>query len=124
MAFVDQLPVSPVIRSPIPFPDTAVSKRVVLERPAPPPVRKTCPTCGAVFDDYTKRWNTLYCRSTCRVKMSELKANEAVKTLAMVMSIPLDMADDIYTMRRLPHVESVLNEHGYRWDMEKKAWSK
>lgn len=120
MAFVDMSPISPVI----PFPSSAVRKRVIIERPAPDPVRRTCPVCGAIFDDYTQRWNTIYDRTSCRVKASELKRDEAIKLLAEVMSIPVDLADDMYIQRGLKHVESLLNDAGYRWDVWSKAWVK
>ncbi len=125
MAFDDMPDVMPVVRSPIPFPDSAVRKRVVLERPAPPPLRKTCPTCGATFDDYTKRWNTIYCRASCRVKMSEIKRDEAIKTLADAIGTTADLVDEIfYADGGLKRLEQMLNEKAYRWDVWVKAWLK
>lgn len=125
MAFLDNSPISPVIRSPIPFPGSAVSKRVVIERPAPDPVRRTCPICGAIFDDYTQRWNTLYDRTTCRVKASEIKRDTAMETLSECMGVPADLVDEMfYADGGLKRLESMLNERGYRRDVWQKAWVK
>lgn len=114
-----------VIPRPIPFPSGATRKRVVIERPAPPPVMRTCPTCAAIFEDYTKRANTKFCRSYCRVRMSEIKRDTAMQTLSDVMLIPADLVDEMYYANGgLKRLEKMLNERGYRWDMNKKAWSK
>lgn len=117
--------VIPVIHPPIPFPSGATRKRVVIERPAPPPVVRTCPTCDAVFEDYTKRANTKFCRSYCRVRMSEIKRDTAMSALANAMQTTEFLIDELYYADGgLKRLEKMLNERGYRWDMDNKAWSK
>lgn len=113
--------ISPSI-SPIRFPDKAVKKRVLIERPAPSPVERTCPYCGAKFEDYTQRWNTIYDRPSCKTMMYRLKRRTAIQALADANSWILEMAQDVYEERGLEHVEKLLNEAGYHF--EAKAWLK
>ena len=121
--FDDPPPVISEIHRPIPFPSGAIRKRVVVERPTPEPVRRVCPTCGAIFDDYTKRANTLYCRSYCRVRMSEIKRDAAMESLAAAMGTTADLIDELfYAQGGLKRLETMLNQRGYHWDMESKSW--
>lgn len=117
-------PVSPSISPPIRFPGSAVRKRVVVERPAPPPVLRTCPYCGATFEDYTRRTNTLYCRPSCRVGMSTLKKRRAADALALATSVPVSVAADVIDSQGLRAADAVLKKFGYRFDLSVKDWVK
>lgn len=118
----NMFPDIPDIHPVIPFPVTAQQKRVVIERPTPAPVRRICVYCGATFDDYTQRPNTTYCRSSCRVRMSELKRERAIVTLATVTNVPQDAAALVMESQGLPAVEKLLKQFGYRF--ENKEWVK
>jgi hypothetical protein len=108
--------------SPVKFPDSAVRKRVVVERPLPAPEMRICPYCGAKFEDYTKVWNTTYCRPSCKTMIYRLKRRTAIAKLAELRAWPLELAQDIYDERGLDHVEKLLTEAGYRF--EDKQWRK
>lgn len=96
--------------------------RVIIERPAIEPVRRTCPYCRAVFDDYTGKPNTTYCRASCRAAMSAYKKAEAIKLLAMLTKAPVDVNALIVEGQGLPAAEKLLAGFGYHWQVESKSW--
>lgn len=120
----DLFPDMPHIVTRVQFPDREVRKRVIIERPAPPPIRRICATCGASFDDYTRRPDTAYCRSWCKTKMSHIKRDTAVETLAKASGIALDAAWLVYDRTGLKAVEKGLNGLGYTFSRERKEWTK
>ena len=123
-AYEDIFPDMPRIIPAVPFPASEIRRRVIIERPAPPPIRRVCVTCGASFDDYTRRPNTLYCRPSCKNRMTEIKRDTAVKTLAKASGIDLDAAWLVYDRTGLKAVEKGLNGLGYTFSRERKEWTK
>lgn len=111
----DMFPDIPGDMSVIHFPVTAQQKRVVLSRPTPQPVQRICPFCGAIFLDYTQRANTTYDRSSCRVRMSELKRERAIVALAAATNATPDAAALVMEGKGLPAVEKLLKQFGYSW---------
>lgn len=121
----DMFPDMPHVLPAIPFPDTAVRKRVIIERPAPPPIRRVCASCGASFDDYTRRPNTAYCRPSCKNRMTEIKRDTAVQTFAETTGISLDDSWMVYdTEGGLKALETRLAALGYTFSRDRKAWVK
>jgi hypothetical protein len=122
-AQVDMFHDMPRIIPAIPFPDIR-QRRVVVQRPEPEPVRRVCITCGAQFEDYTRRPNTVYCRASCKNKMSEIKRDTAVFLLAEKSGITIDAAWLVYDRTGLNAVEKGLNGLGYTFQREQKGWVK
>lgn len=121
----DLFPDMPRVVYPVRFPDSEVRKRVIIERPAPPPIRRVCITCGASFDDYTCRPDTAYCRAWCKTKMSHIKRDTAVQQFAESTGITIDESWLEYdTAGGLPALEKRLNALGYRFERERKGWVK
>lgn len=108
--------------SPISFPADKVLTRVIVERPTNPPVRRTCPYCKAIFDDYSRKWNTTYCRASCRNRMSLLKKATAVKLLTSLTES--EAVEKLLGFGGLAAIERALNAFGYSWDVEQKDWIK
>lgn len=123
-AQADLFPDMPRVPSVVPFPDRAVRKRVVVERPEPTPVTRCCPTCGATFDDYTQRTNTIYCRAWCKTKMSYIKRDSAIELLSKQPGMNPDKAFVMVVQGGLPKAEKLLNLQGYRFERDVKAWVK
>lgn len=121
-AQLDMFSDMPAVPSVVLFPEKKVRKRVIVERPLPEPVRRVCPTCGAIFDDYTQRPNTVYCRSSCKTKMSYIKRDTAMALLSSQPGMDSDKAFMLIEQGGLPKVEAVLNGLGYRFERDKKAW--
>lgn len=120
----DLFPDMPHVLPPVQFPDREIRKRVIIERPAAPPVRRICATCGASFDDYTRRPDTAYCRAWCKTKMSYIKRNSAVETLADASGIDLSAAWLVYDRVGLKALENTLHALGFTFSRDKKAWVK
>lgn len=124
-AFADSSPIAFPVSSPIKFPEREIRKRVIVERPAPPPTLRTCPTCSALFEDHTHRHNTIYCRASCRVRMSRIKRDTAIRMLAAILCMPVEFIDDnLYVPHGLKYLEQRLQQHGYCFDLNKKDWMK
>jgi hypothetical protein len=109
----------------LPVPSYVTKKRrVIIERPAPEPVRRVCAFCGAVFDDHTCQPSTVYCRPSCKRRMSELKRDQAVKVFALIIGSD-DLAWSSYASDGgLPALEKRLNALGYVFSRERKGWTK
>lgn len=123
-AQVDMFHDMPHIIPAIPFPDIR-QRRVVVQRPEPDPVRRVCITCGAQFDDYTRRPNTVYCRASCKNKMSEIKRDTAVWLFAESTGITIEDAWLTFdTEGGLPALEKRLGALGYTFQRESKGWVK
>lgn len=118
-AQVINFPVNPAVS-----PDVISRRRVVIERPAPQPVRRECPYCGAAFDDFTQRPNTLYCRPGCRVMMSRLKKRLAIEMLATVSRAPQDKIAETVETGGLAQAEKLLEQFGYTFLIVTKSWIK
>ena len=104
------------------FPDRRIRKRVVIERPAPPPTMRTCPTCGALFEDHTRRINTAYCRAWCKTKMSYIKKDTAIQVLSQRPGMDADKAFALVEIGGLPKAEKILNSMGFVFNREQKGW--
>lgn len=104
------------------FPSAPVRRRFVVERPAPPPVRRECPYCGAAFDDYTRRSTTTYCRPSCRVQMSRVKAKTGIAALAAAAGVPPSAIEDVYDAKGLAEIVRLLSAFGLAWDASAKGW--
>lgn len=119
-------PVAPAVASDairvVTFP--VVPTRVSVSRPRPDPVRRVCPFCHAAFDDYTRRPSTLYCRASCRVQMSRVKARAGVATLAAVTGAPASVVSDLYEVRGLKEIERLLNLAGWYFVPIAREWVK
>lgn len=123
-AQADLFPDMPRVMPVVQFPSRAIRKRVVVERPEPTPVTRCCPTCGATFDDYTQRSNTLYCRAWCKTKMSYIKRDTAIELLSTLPGMDADKAFVMVTKTGLPKAEKLLNLQGYQFERDVKAWVK
>lgn len=107
-----------IIRFPAPPP------RRVTNRPTPPPILRECPYCGAAFEDRTRRANTLYCRASCRVMMSRVKARRGIAALASVSAVPEERIQDVYDAKGMMEIERLLAAFGLAWDTARKEWRK
>lgn len=122
-AYEDIFAVTPSVIPVVMFPDIA-RKRVLLERPAPAPTRRTCPYCGGTFEDYTQRWNTVYDRPSCKSAMYRFKRRAAITLLAQLTRVPETSVEDIADTQGLPALESLLAQFGYHFEIGAKQWCK
>lgn len=122
-AQVINFPVNPAI-SPAAMPAVVARGRVVIERPAPAPVRRTCPYCHAIFDDHTQRPNTVYCRASCRVMMSRLKKQTAIDLLTTLTNAPVASIADAVEARAMKETELLIKKFGYTFSIADKSWVK
>lgn len=120
----DMFPDMPHVLPAVQFPEREIRKRVIIERPAPPPIRRVCATCGASFDDYTRRPNTAYCRPSCKNRMTEIKRDTAVQTFSTASGIDLAAAWLVYDRVGLPALEKTLQALGYTFSRDRKEWVK
>lgn len=112
----------------LPVPHNVPAKkksRVIISRPADPdPIRRVCVWCGATFDDHTGQPNTLYCRNSCKQRMSERKRDRAVALFSSIIGSD-DLAWSSYANDGgLPALEKRLVALGYRFDHQAKEWVK
>lgn len=88
----------------------------IVTKPAPiAAVHRVCAFCGAEFEDYSQRPNTLYCKDSHKVSMSELKRARAIVALAAAGGTTEAIATDVIESTGLRAVEKALNQLGYSW---------
>lgn len=116
--------VPPAVPPAIPFPGVYTRSRVIIERPAADPVRRICPNCGASFDDYTGKPNTVYCRPYCKKRMSGIKHDTALNLLETMPLMDHRTVMELDGIGGLPHLEKLLNSFGYTFSRDAKEWVK